>query len=982
MKRHPPDRHPEEGVPVSIEEVLEHEPFLRRLAQRLSIGDDAPEDLVQDTLMKALRFPPRRSKTLRSWLATVMRNEHSQSRRRALLDPVRSLGELGVVAGGDEREPSVPEELSRREIAARLLLTLEGLPEPYRGTLRLRYGEELSAVDIAERLALPVETVRTRIKRGIAMLRSRVEREHRGSRDWLAGLFGLFRRRRSRAAGASAYPAWLGIALFTGAATVFLAGAGLLLRDRARLEVAQPEVVAAAPRPELARAAAAPSTRAVAPVADAPLALQLLAEPSLAPVEGAAVRLSSAGVPLWSGRTDAEGRVQLAARPGDGLVLRIDATADTAHGRVDLTPESFASELTVRVPSTCTALGRVIADEGATVPGVLVEAVRGTYPYFLDPLTGAGEPVLAADGSPLAVHSDEQGRFVLHGVPVDAVLIVRSEELKLVGISGRPERIKGFAVMTWRLEREREPETYLDGLSEITLRVHRAHDLRVRVEDADGRAVPRTSLKLMGSGFTYRLGTTDDEGRARFDWLEANRVLGLTAVAAGHGSQLHGPFVAAELDEYVVTLAPEAFVHGSVVDAHGKPLAAATVRIFPFANHGSPDGDFPNREIPLGFRAGATPAAQETGADGSFRFGGLHPGSYDLRVRLDEETGANFTATTGTALECELDAEANRSLRVRPAEIDTGEPICGATAELIQHAGTRNVRWAHPLNRDSCTFTLSLIDESPADLWVAANGHVPFLADALAVDDLETLDVPLYRGRSLRVRVLDVNGTPAAGVLVTGARSAGTPQGPSSGFAGAYGTTDAYGEVVLDPLPIGPEVFVNAWTPFCSRPWSASVRLDGWGDELVLKAEVELQLPRRLVQLEPDHPLPDGFVLRAFQPDRTMVLDWSRASSASKSAKEAGARFRLDPPVGRVQTVGGKIIFERPRVTGAEWLPHDDVTQTLPVLSLPAGKLRVELKGDDGECLGAELVVPVDDGAVATLALRLKAVDVPAADAR
>ena len=63
------------------------------------------------------------------------------------------------------------------------------LKEPYRSTLLLRYYEDLTAQQVAESQGLPLDTVKTRIKRGLDRLRMRLDRLHRGDRDkWCLAL--------------------------------------------------------------------------------------------------------------------------------------------------------------------------------------------------------------------------------------------------------------------------------------------------------------------------------------------------------------------------------------------------------------------------------------------------------------------------------------------------------------------------------------------------------------------------------------------------------------------------------------------------------------------------------------------------------------------------------------------------------------------------------------------------------------------------
>jgi len=65
------------------------------------------------------------------------------------------------------------------------------LDEPYRSTLLHRYLDELSAAEIARREEIPGDTVRSRIRRGLAILRQRFDAEHGGNRGAWMTLLGL-----------------------------------------------------------------------------------------------------------------------------------------------------------------------------------------------------------------------------------------------------------------------------------------------------------------------------------------------------------------------------------------------------------------------------------------------------------------------------------------------------------------------------------------------------------------------------------------------------------------------------------------------------------------------------------------------------------------------------------------------------------------------------------------------------------------------
>ena len=54
--------------------LVEHRGFVEALARRLVFDQHLADDLVQETLLAAMRNPPRERKAMRGWLARVVRN--------------------------------------------------------------------------------------------------------------------------------------------------------------------------------------------------------------------------------------------------------------------------------------------------------------------------------------------------------------------------------------------------------------------------------------------------------------------------------------------------------------------------------------------------------------------------------------------------------------------------------------------------------------------------------------------------------------------------------------------------------------------------------------------------------------------------------------------------------------------------------------------------------------------------------------------
>lgn len=169
-----------------LEALLARASWVRSLARALVRGGDPAadaDDVEQQTWLAALRSPPPRSPT-RGWLRVVAgnvvrrfaRDHHSRRRREAAAAPHEEL-------------PPQVDALERAETHGRVVAAVTGLPEPYRTTLIRRFLDELPPSRIAELDRISVETVKTRLKRGLELVRERLAID----RDWKRALLPLVR---------------------------------------------------------------------------------------------------------------------------------------------------------------------------------------------------------------------------------------------------------------------------------------------------------------------------------------------------------------------------------------------------------------------------------------------------------------------------------------------------------------------------------------------------------------------------------------------------------------------------------------------------------------------------------------------------------------------------------------------------------------------------------------------------------------------
>ena len=146
-------------------------PALRRYAWALLRDDEAADDLVQDTLERAISRwgQRRRDGDLRAWLFAIQRN--------LFLNGVRQRKARGVHVG-EEALDAMPASCADPESGAGLrdiLSGLDALPEEQRSLLLLVGVEDLSYEQAAQALGIPIGTVMSRLSRGRARLREFME---------------------------------------------------------------------------------------------------------------------------------------------------------------------------------------------------------------------------------------------------------------------------------------------------------------------------------------------------------------------------------------------------------------------------------------------------------------------------------------------------------------------------------------------------------------------------------------------------------------------------------------------------------------------------------------------------------------------------------------------------------------------------------------------------------------------------------------
>ncbi len=164
-----------------LQELQQHAAALRRLARDL-VGATGADDVLQDTALEVMRAPPRQPGPLLAWLRQVVRHVAGKQRRA---EAIRRRHEAAAASERAFATAGAATVDALRELTE----WVAALPEPYRSTLLARYVQDLPPSAIARVSGVPVRTVKTRLQRGLQLLR---ERGERSGGDWRSGLVVAF----------------------------------------------------------------------------------------------------------------------------------------------------------------------------------------------------------------------------------------------------------------------------------------------------------------------------------------------------------------------------------------------------------------------------------------------------------------------------------------------------------------------------------------------------------------------------------------------------------------------------------------------------------------------------------------------------------------------------------------------------------------------------------------------------------------------
>lgn len=144
---------------------------LLALVRRVLVDPAQSEEVLQEVLLEVWRtagsFDPARG-SARAWMAVMARRRAVDRVRSSESARRREQRWVPTMPDADSTAQSIEDAFEAEEVRA----ALDAVGEPQRTTLLLAYVEGLTHSQIAERTGTPLGTVKTRVRDGVARLRT------------------------------------------------------------------------------------------------------------------------------------------------------------------------------------------------------------------------------------------------------------------------------------------------------------------------------------------------------------------------------------------------------------------------------------------------------------------------------------------------------------------------------------------------------------------------------------------------------------------------------------------------------------------------------------------------------------------------------------------------------------------------------------------------------------------------------------------
>ncbi|MGY4385679.1 RNA polymerase sigma factor (sigma-70 family) [Pedobacter sp. UYP24] len=156
-------------------EICEHKSALDLFARKFTNDLEDANDLVQDTMIKAIRYSNlyKEGTNLKGWLYTIMRNTFINSYRKVTRK--NSIMDTSEELSSAQLKNSASANLGENKFVMEDINKALSVLEPVYSVPFLRYFEGYKYHEIAEELDIPIGTVKTRIHMARQVLKNNLK---------------------------------------------------------------------------------------------------------------------------------------------------------------------------------------------------------------------------------------------------------------------------------------------------------------------------------------------------------------------------------------------------------------------------------------------------------------------------------------------------------------------------------------------------------------------------------------------------------------------------------------------------------------------------------------------------------------------------------------------------------------------------------------------------------------------------------------
>jgi RNA polymerase sigma-70 factor (ECF subfamily) len=142
--------------PAIIERIIAERPYLSTLASKWLRNPERSEDAVQGTLLAGMVNAAgyRGDASVRTWLATILKNRISDEQRRRWREPLAADLDAGSLPSGPTSVDDPAEEAAALQTVRRLQARLESLPAACSGAFVMRELQGRPSAEICRRFGL------------------------------------------------------------------------------------------------------------------------------------------------------------------------------------------------------------------------------------------------------------------------------------------------------------------------------------------------------------------------------------------------------------------------------------------------------------------------------------------------------------------------------------------------------------------------------------------------------------------------------------------------------------------------------------------------------------------------------------------------------------------------------------------------------------------------------------------------------------